>query len=377
MNRFLIDTLVDLVVSGRSGRLAWDLYAGVGLFARALCDSFERVIAVESSPASSSDLRHNLEATSHRVVQASTLDFLQKQKRIRHAARPRGCRSSSRRSWTRRYILAFPIWARRDRVRLLRSRHAIPRSCGAGKLRLRPPDNHDGGHVSADLPPGKRLCAGAQIAGLPAGMPNHVCRRHRAVSCFKIPEERVALRAAANRVEPLAFSAAPALFAASCFATGVLLSRALYVPAPLALFAALLSASVVAFASRLTLRMVLLPLSLAWNLSGLFCAEIHPWPSPADLLARLRVKHNSLNRGRSRSRWAGSNDRIDRALRSAWRDREIAAARHPRPIYRRFSREEYSNDRRPSAESLCAARRAIQPVSLRRPASLPRRDSRT
>jgi 23S rRNA (uracil1939-C5)-methyltransferase len=79
VNRFLIDALVDLVIAGRRGRLAWDLYAGVGLFARALSDNFERVIAVESSPASSSDLRHNLEGASHRVVQVSTLDFLQKQ----------------------------------------------------------------------------------------------------------------------------------------------------------------------------------------------------------------------------------------------------------------------------------------------------------
>jgi 23S rRNA (uracil1939-C5)-methyltransferase len=80
VNRFLVDALVDLVVAGRKGRLAWDLYAGAGLFARALADSFERVIAVEPSPASSGDLRHNLEGASHRVVQASTLDFLQKQK---------------------------------------------------------------------------------------------------------------------------------------------------------------------------------------------------------------------------------------------------------------------------------------------------------
>ncbi len=80
VNRFLIDALVELVVAGRKGRLAWDLYAGVGLFARALANNFERVIAVESSPASTADLRHNLKGTSHRVVQASTLDFLRKQK---------------------------------------------------------------------------------------------------------------------------------------------------------------------------------------------------------------------------------------------------------------------------------------------------------
>jgi 23S rRNA (uracil1939-C5)-methyltransferase len=80
VNCLLVDALVKLVVDGRKGRLVWDLYAGVGLFARALVDNFERVIAVESSAASTADLRLNLEGTSHRVVQASTLDFLQKQK---------------------------------------------------------------------------------------------------------------------------------------------------------------------------------------------------------------------------------------------------------------------------------------------------------
>ncbi len=80
VNRFLVEALVDLVAIGRSGRLAWDLYAGVGLFARVLAESFERVIAVESSPASAGDLRHNLQGTSHRVIEAATLDFLQKHK---------------------------------------------------------------------------------------------------------------------------------------------------------------------------------------------------------------------------------------------------------------------------------------------------------
>ena len=80
VNRYLVDTLVELVAGGRNGRLAWDLYAGVGLFARVLAGNFERVIAVESSPTSSADLRHNLQGTSHHAIQASTLDFLQKQK---------------------------------------------------------------------------------------------------------------------------------------------------------------------------------------------------------------------------------------------------------------------------------------------------------
>ena len=80
VNRFLIDALVELVTNNQSGRLAWDLYAGVGLFARALTAGFERVIAVESSPESAANLRHNLEDTSHRAIEVPTLEFLRKHK---------------------------------------------------------------------------------------------------------------------------------------------------------------------------------------------------------------------------------------------------------------------------------------------------------
>jgi len=80
VNRHLVDALVELVTAGHAGRLAWDLYAGVGLFARALAGNFERVIAVEASPSSVADLRHNLQGNSHRVLEATTLDFLRKQK---------------------------------------------------------------------------------------------------------------------------------------------------------------------------------------------------------------------------------------------------------------------------------------------------------
>ncbi len=48
------------VVAGKPrGKLALDLYAGVGLFTVALATGFDRVIAVESSPVSVSDLRAN------------------------------------------------------------------------------------------------------------------------------------------------------------------------------------------------------------------------------------------------------------------------------------------------------------------------------
>jgi 23S rRNA (uracil1939-C5)-methyltransferase len=77
VNRFLIDGLVELVTAERSGTTVWDLYAGVGLFARALATRFDRVVAVESAASSVADLRHNL-GGSHRVVAAGTLDFLRR-----------------------------------------------------------------------------------------------------------------------------------------------------------------------------------------------------------------------------------------------------------------------------------------------------------
>jgi 23S rRNA (uracil1939-C5)-methyltransferase len=83
VNRFLIPGLVELVTAGRSGRLAWDLYSGVGLFTRAL--HFEKVTAVESEGFSVADLKKNLEGTPHRVVPSPVLEFLRstaKAKRI-------------------------------------------------------------------------------------------------------------------------------------------------------------------------------------------------------------------------------------------------------------------------------------------------------
>lgn len=62
VNRHLIDELVEIVTSGRSGNTALDLYAGVGLFSLVLNREFERVIAVESSPTSHADLLYNAPA---------------------------------------------------------------------------------------------------------------------------------------------------------------------------------------------------------------------------------------------------------------------------------------------------------------------------
>jgi len=59
-NRFLVDKLVKVVVTKLTGRAALDLYAGAGLFTAHLARNFDQVLAVESSPHSSADLRHNV-----------------------------------------------------------------------------------------------------------------------------------------------------------------------------------------------------------------------------------------------------------------------------------------------------------------------------
>ncbi|HEX3986825.1 MAG TPA: 23S rRNA (uracil(1939)-C(5))-methyltransferase RlmD [Acidobacteriaceae bacterium] len=81
VNRFLVDGLVDLVTSGEAGGLAWDLYAGAGLFSLALTETFHEVVAVETGGAAVRDLRENLRGTHarearHRVVSAETAGFL-------------------------------------------------------------------------------------------------------------------------------------------------------------------------------------------------------------------------------------------------------------------------------------------------------------
>jgi 23S rRNA (uracil1939-C5)-methyltransferase len=80
VNRWLVDALVERVSADRRGKLAWDLFAGVGLFARKLAESFGRVVAVESAPASIAALRENLKGRPGEVIQAETLSFLRRQK---------------------------------------------------------------------------------------------------------------------------------------------------------------------------------------------------------------------------------------------------------------------------------------------------------
>jgi 23S rRNA (uracil1939-C5)-methyltransferase len=81
-NRFLANKLVDLVTESRSGNLALDLYAGVGLFSSPLAKSFTQVIAVEASPISHTDLRYNSEPNV-KAVRSTTEQYLTKAKSTR------------------------------------------------------------------------------------------------------------------------------------------------------------------------------------------------------------------------------------------------------------------------------------------------------
>jgi 23S rRNA (uracil1939-C5)-methyltransferase len=76
VNRWLVDGLVKLVVGEKKGSLAWDLFAGVGLFARQLTGSCDEVIAVESAPTAVIALEENLSGTSGVAVRTASLDFL-------------------------------------------------------------------------------------------------------------------------------------------------------------------------------------------------------------------------------------------------------------------------------------------------------------
>lgn len=64
VNRFMIDALIEGVIGDSRGRMALDLFAGVGLFTLPLTTRFDRVIGVESNLAAAKDLEVNLQSSS-------------------------------------------------------------------------------------------------------------------------------------------------------------------------------------------------------------------------------------------------------------------------------------------------------------------------
>ena len=74
-NRHLTDEMVKVVTQGRSGDLALDLFAGVGLFSTALACDFHHIVSVEASQPSSADLAYNLSSNGE-AIQATTEQYL-------------------------------------------------------------------------------------------------------------------------------------------------------------------------------------------------------------------------------------------------------------------------------------------------------------
>jgi 23S rRNA (uracil1939-C5)-methyltransferase len=78
VNRFLAGELARVVAEEEAeGRLALDLFAGVGLFSLPLAKRFARVVAVESNPAAARDLEANTSgrvARSGRVIEVRSAD---------------------------------------------------------------------------------------------------------------------------------------------------------------------------------------------------------------------------------------------------------------------------------------------------------------
>jgi 23S rRNA (uracil1939-C5)-methyltransferase len=73
VNKFLVEELTrEVVDSEASGKLALDLFAGVGLFSAPLAKRFEHVIAVEGNPAAARDLETNV--TRIRAVEVRAAD---------------------------------------------------------------------------------------------------------------------------------------------------------------------------------------------------------------------------------------------------------------------------------------------------------------
>lgn len=79
VNNSLVDELArEVVERDEGGRLALDLFAGVGLFAVPLAQRFQRVIAVEANPAASRDLESNARGGTIEVRTSDVERFLER-----------------------------------------------------------------------------------------------------------------------------------------------------------------------------------------------------------------------------------------------------------------------------------------------------------
>ncbi|HTQ95898.1 MAG TPA: class I SAM-dependent RNA methyltransferase [Candidatus Acidoferrum sp.] len=80
VNRFLVEDLLQTMVSGAKGGYALDLYAGVGFFTLPLAKTFSKVVSVDANLSATRDLRDNAEAAGVSVISENehTEEFLKK-----------------------------------------------------------------------------------------------------------------------------------------------------------------------------------------------------------------------------------------------------------------------------------------------------------
>ncbi len=80
VNRFLIEDLLKTVTASAKGKMALDMYSGVGFFTLPLARAFERVVCVDANLAATRDLYANAEAAKVSVTTHNehAEDFLKK-----------------------------------------------------------------------------------------------------------------------------------------------------------------------------------------------------------------------------------------------------------------------------------------------------------
>lgn len=84
VNRYLAATMRQLVLGQRSGTLAYDLFAGAGLFSVPLTRHFDEVVAVEVGEPAATDLERHLRNSGpqHRAVRTPVIDFLRRRSAV-------------------------------------------------------------------------------------------------------------------------------------------------------------------------------------------------------------------------------------------------------------------------------------------------------
>jgi 23S rRNA (uracil1939-C5)-methyltransferase len=107
--------LVPYAMEGLKGRLALDLYCGVGLFGTFLADRFERVLAVEENPAALEWARRNIGVT-HAFLRGRVEDLLRAERGPLALARPDAIVVDPPRTGLDREVSAFLIAKRPPRL---------------------------------------------------------------------------------------------------------------------------------------------------------------------------------------------------------------------------------------------------------------------